>query len=143
MTQIPETSPQRPQPVPTAETASFWDGARSGTLTLRKCSRCGNICAPLSPRCPDCLSDDLVPTACSGRASLRGRTVLHVPGLPGRKPPVAIVECAVEEAPGIVLVALDETGTTRTLAPGAPLQMEFREDPNGWSYVVAALRGKT
>lgn len=138
MTQPSRADSRRPQPVETAETSPFWQGAKDGVLILHRCAKCGTISAPLSPRCPRCLSQDLVPFTCSGRAFLSGRTVLHLAGLPGREPPVVIAECVVEEASDITLIALDEDGVTSELAPGAVLRLGFRPDPNGWSYAVVA-----
>jgi uncharacterized OB-fold protein len=124
----------RPIPVPTAETAPFWEGARTNALVLPQCASCGRIAPPTAPRCPSCLSADLTPFTCSGRASLRGRTVLHLSGLPGREPPLTIAECAVEEEPRVVLIALDPLDVTRALAPGAAVTLTFRAEENGWSY---------
>ncbi len=129
----------RPEPVPTAESLPFWQGAREGALILRQCLRCETIAAPAAPRCPRCLAPDLSPFRCSGRAALHGRTVLHLDAVPGHEPPLTIVECAVEEAPHILLIALDEDDGTVSLRPGDPLRISFRPDPNGWSY--AAVEG--
>lgn len=136
MSQSTKNSGTRPEPVPTAETRAFWQGAREERLVLHACTNCGGLSAPLSPRCPDCLSDSLTDAPMSGRVCLRGRTVLHIDGLPGRKPPFTVVECTPEEAPNVTLVALDETKATASLGPGAALQLGFAADLNGVFYAV-------
>lgn len=91
---------------------------------------------PLSPRCPDCLSDQLRPVQCSGRATLAGRTTLHIPGYPGQEMPATLVQCSIEEDPRILLVALDVDGITASLAPGEPVRIGFRTDADGAYTIV-------
>jgi len=135
MKSISTLSKGRPRPVPTKETAVFWEKAAEGALFLSKCVSCGRMAPPLSPRCPDCLGDQMSPVQCSGRATLAGRTVLHIPGYPGQEMPATLVQCAIEEDPRILLVALDADDVTASLAPGAPARIGFRTDADG-SYAI-------
>jgi Predicted nucleic-acid-binding protein containing a Zn-ribbon len=129
-------NPLRPQPVATAETRVFWDGAGEGVLRLRRCTSCGRLAAPLAPRCAGCLGADFAVETLSGRAALKGRTVLHLPVFPGREGSLAIAECALEEDPRIVLIALDEGRVTESMAPGAPLQLTFPATAEGARFAV-------
>lgn len=117
--------PQRPQPVPTAETRPFWEGAAEGALVLRRCQGCGRLAPPLAPRCPGCLGDTLLAERLSGRVMLKGRTRLHLQPLPGRTGPLTLVECAVLEDPRIVLIALDELGCTDGAPPDVVFHLGF------------------
>lgn len=135
MKSISTLSKGRPRPVPTKETAVFWEKAAEGALFLGKCTSCGRMAPPLSPRCPDCLGDQMSPIQCSGRATLAGRTVLHIPGYPGQEMPATLAQCAIEEDPRILLVALDADDVTASLAPGAPVRIGFRTDADG-SYAI-------
>ncbi len=117
--------PPRPQPVATAETRPFWEGAGEGALRLRRCAHCGRLAAPLAPRCVACLGDAFEVETLSGRAQLKGRSVVHLQPLPGREGPLVIVEAALHEDPRIVLIALDEAGVTETALPGAALRLGF------------------
>ncbi|WP_198670774.1 Zn-ribbon domain-containing OB-fold protein [Oceanicella sp. SM1341] len=131
----------RPLPVTTLETEPFWEGARAGRLVLMRCAECGRLAPPLAPRCPACLSAARAPQTCSGRVSLRGRTVLHLPALPGHPPPLVVVECAVAEEPAVMLVALDPEGISERLPPGAALRLGFATEANGQAYAVVAGAG--
>ncbi|WP_454858915.1 Zn-ribbon domain-containing OB-fold protein [Rhizobium binxianense] len=125
---------QRPAPAPSAENRPFWEGAARGILQLAECEVCGRIAYPPKPRCPYCLSGALRWTELSGRARLRGWTDNHLAALPGYERPICIVECALEEDPGAVVVALDPVGAVRYCRPDAQLQIGFVADVNGWSY---------
>ncbi len=125
MTQKSPHTTSRPQPVATAETRPFWEGAAEGKLVLRRCCACGRLAAPLAPRCVDCLGDSFELATLSGRAALDGRTKLHLRPLPDHEGPLVIVECALAEDPRIVLIALDQNGCTEMAAPGTPLQLHF------------------
>ncbi|MCB1395315.1 MAG: hypothetical protein H6898_10885 [Rhodobacter sp.] len=136
MSQSTSHIPPRPLPVATAETRPFWDGAAEGALRLRRCTHCGRLAAPLAPRCAGCLGDRFTVDTLSGRATLKGRTVLHLNALPGRDGPLVIVECAIEEDPRIVLIALDDSGVTNGALPGQPLQLGFGPDEGGTRFAV-------
>ncbi|MBF9033230.1 hypothetical protein HKCCE2091_03180 [Rhodobacterales bacterium HKCCE2091] len=137
MTQSTPNSAPRPVPVPTAESRVFWDGAEAGRLTLRRCTGCGRLAAPLAPRCAGCLGAEFEAETLSGRAVLGGRTVLHVPGIPGGATPATLVQCAVAEDPRIGLVALDTTGATKRLRPGDMLSLSFADMGGGVFLAVA------
>ena len=61
---------------------------------------------------------------------------LHLNALPGRDGPLVIVECAIEEDPRIVLIALDDSGVTNGALPGQPLQLGFGPDEGGTRFAV-------
>ena len=126
----------RPQPSPNADTRRFWDAGRAGGLSLPKCRECGRIVCPPKPACPSCRSGALDWVTLSGRGRLKGWCRIHIAALPGREPPVTVVEVSLEEDPRATLVALDEDGVVETLAPDAPLTLTFRPDPNGFSFPV-------
>lgn len=120
-------------PAPSAETRPFWEAAARGKLELARCTDCERLLWPPLPRCPDCLSSALVWTEVSGRGRLRGWTDNHVGG---QAAPLCIAECAIEEDPRAVIVALDATGSVRDLPPDALVRIIFRADANGWTYPV-------
>jgi uncharacterized protein len=76
-------------------------------LVLGRCSACGRWHSPLRPRCPECWSESVVPTAVSGRGTVHLLTLLHqgppTPGVDYSTPwPLAAVE--LEEQPGLRVV---------------------------------------
>lgn len=129
-----------PRPVPTEETAVFWENASAGRLVLKTCDSCGNIVAQMAPRCPTCLFGILSDTEFSGRARLKGRSTLHIPGYPGQKTPYTLVEAALVEESNCVLIALDPNGVTNNLAPNAPIRISYAKDPD--NAVLATVQAE-
>jgi hypothetical protein len=84
------------------------------------------------------LGDSLTPQDCSGRVTLTGHTVLHIPGYPDQAVPTTLVQCAVEEEPRVSLVAFDPDGVTESLTPGEALRIEFRADADGTPLAYVA-----
>ena len=64
-----------PAPLITDDNRDFWTGGRDGELRIVRCNDCGYYIHPPSPRCPQCLSDDVAPHAVSGRGSVYTFTV--------------------------------------------------------------------
>lgn len=126
----------RPEPVPTDDTRPYWDGARAGVLRLPKCRDCGRIAFPPKPICPDCRSATLDWTDLSGAGTMKGWSQLHIAAIPGREPPVTLVEVALLEDDHAVVVALDPDNIADALATDSPLTIGFEDDPNGWSFPV-------
>jgi hypothetical protein len=79
---------------------------------------------------------------CSGRATLKGRTVLHVAAFHGQPIPAAVVECAVEEEPRVVLVANDPDDTTAGLPPDAPVRITFSRPDDDTAPLARVLSGE-
>ncbi len=61
----------------------FWTSGRDGRLRFLRCSRCDHLVHPPAPRCPTCLSDQLEPSAVSGRARVHSFTANHQQWIPG------------------------------------------------------------
>lgn len=45
---------RKPVPVPSPETAPFWEAAKAHRLSLPKCAQCGKVRFPPSGHCPAC-----------------------------------------------------------------------------------------
>lgn len=131
-----DPGPQRPVPVPSAETAPYWEAAKSGVLSLPRCAACGTLSLPPRATCPTCQGpQDWV--VLSGHATLRGATTIHIAALPGHSGQLTVVEAALTEDPTTILIANDPTGTCANLPPDAPLRLTMTPDSNGWSYPTA------
>jgi uncharacterized OB-fold protein len=61
---------ERPLPVPTEDSRSYWEAAAEGRLLLQRCQACGST--QFYPRavCVRCLCDDLQWTESEGRGSI-------------------------------------------------------------------------
>lgn len=99
----PAEQPQKPFPLPDEESRPFFDGAREGTLMIRRCSACGTHLAPATDYCPECLGADLAWAPASGKGTLHTFAIMHQlyhPAFADETPyNVAVVE--LEEGPRI------------------------------------------
>lgn len=68
---------QKPLPEPSAVSAPFWEGLRSGELRLQRCAECGQFVFYPRSVCPHCLSDRLEWSEASGRGRVYSYTVVR------------------------------------------------------------------
>ena len=95
--------PFRILPRVTPENEYFWRGGAEGELRFLRCRSCRHWIHPPSPRCPDCLGEDLAPEPVSGRAVVHTFTVNHHPWIPGFDPPYVVAIVELEEQAGLRL----------------------------------------
>lgn len=94
----------KPVPVPSPETAPFWEAAREHRLTLPKCEECGKVRFPPSGHCPACGGAAHEWVALSGRGRVFSFVTYHRlyhKGWEGELPyVVAVIE--LEEGPRLL-----------------------------------------
>ena len=116
---------ERPLPVPTAESAPYWQAALEGQLKIQYCAACARH--QFYPRrfCTQCLSDQIEWVQASGRGRIYTYTVCHVAAHPAfeARVPYAIAMVELDEGPRM-LAGLVDTDLDR-LAVGAPVQVCF------------------
>ncbi len=97
----PVRVPTKPVPIPSPESAPFWQAAKEHRLLIPRCNACKKFWFPPSQLCPHCLSADTGWEAVSGRGRIYSFVVFHRvyhPAFAGEVPyVVAIVE--LEEGP--------------------------------------------
>ena len=76
------SSPLRPAPVVTDDSAFFWDAATEGRLVAQRCGECGRLRHPPRPMCPYCHSLAIDVVTLSGRGTLYSFAILHHPQSP-------------------------------------------------------------
>jgi uncharacterized OB-fold protein len=91
----------RPLPVPTPETAHFWEGTAHGELRLQRCRACTTTYFPPQPFCPACSSGDVDVVHASGRGSLYSYVISHR-AAPGFDAPYAIAVVQLDEGPRLL-----------------------------------------
>ena len=64
-------------PVPTQETAAFWDGCKERELRLQCCSDCGQYQFPPQSFCRHCSGDNLTWVATPGRGKVLSYTIVY------------------------------------------------------------------
>jgi uncharacterized OB-fold protein len=94
-------TPARPVPVPTPETAHYWEGTARGELRLQRCRGCTTIYFPPQPFCRECGSDDVEVVRASGRGSLYSYVITHR-AAPGFEAPYVIAVVQLEEGPRLL-----------------------------------------
>ena len=85
----------KPLPMPTEESAPFWEGTREGELRAQRCGDCGHLRWPPAVVCPICLSSRHEWVRLSGRGKVHSWIVVHKsqhPAFWGDPFNVAIVE---------------------------------------------------
>lgn len=67
------------KPVPTIDddNRQFWEAARERRLDLQRCGQCGELRYPISPYCPNCLSNEFTWEPVSGRGTVFSYIVFH------------------------------------------------------------------
>ena len=122
-----------PAPLITDDNRDFWTGGRDGELRIVRCNDCGYYIHPPSPRCPQCLSDDVAPHAVSGRGSVYTFTVNQRAWSPGLEVPYVIAIVALDEQADLRLMTNIVGCAADEVAIGMAVQVEFREQ--GEAYV--------
>lgn len=75
-------STNKPMPAPTEISAPFWDGLKSGRLTIQRCNSCGHWIFYPRRHCDKCWSHDVAWHEVSGAGSLYTYTLTRIPTLP-------------------------------------------------------------
>jgi uncharacterized protein len=116
----------RPLPLPTPETAHFWEGTRAGELRLQQCADpgCRLTYFPPRPFCPGCGGRDVRVVQASGRATLESYVISHLPA-PGFEPPYAIALVTLEEGPRMMTSIVDCEQTPEALTLDMPLMVTY------------------
>ncbi|HET6871097.1 MAG TPA: Zn-ribbon domain-containing OB-fold protein [Solirubrobacteraceae bacterium] len=116
-----------PAPLITDDNRDFWTGGRDRELRIVRCNDCGYYIHPPSPRCPQCLSDDVEPHAVSGRGSVYTFTINQRAWSPGLEVPYVIAIVALDEQSDLRLMTNIVGCSADEVAIGMPVQVEFRE----------------
>jgi len=114
----------RPLPVPTPETAHFWEGTRLGELRLQACRDCGRTYFPPRPFCPSCASKKVEVLRASGRGTLHSYVISHLPA-PGFEPPYTIAVVKLEEGPKMLTNIVGTPCDPALLRLDDPVQVTF------------------
>lgn len=68
---------QKPLPAPSAVSAPFWDGLKSGHLRLQRCAECQSYVFYPRSVCPHCLSERLEWANAGGRGKVYSYTIVR------------------------------------------------------------------
>jgi uncharacterized OB-fold protein len=116
-----------PIPQLTEDNRFFWTAGRDGELRIARCSHCGYWIHPPSPRCPQCLSDDVSPTAVSGRGRVYTYTVNERAWSPGLEVPYIIAIVELEEQAGLRMMTNIVRCQPDEVVIDMPVQVTFED----------------
>ena len=123
--------PQKAAPVPTPETAPYWEAANRGELRLQRCRSCDAFYFYPRPFCPTCLGSDVAWETLSGRATLLSYTINQRP-VPGWEAdgPYVIAMVQLEEGPTMMsnIVGVEPTPESLELDMALEVQFDDRGD---------------
>jgi hypothetical protein len=117
---------ERVVPVPTPDTAVFWDKAKEGELWLPRCESCGEVVFYPRSFCPRCGSGDLSWFRASGRGVVESFVVNHVPA-PGYEAPYIIAFVKLDEGPRLMSNLLEIEQTPEAVSVGMPVEVVFEQ----------------
>jgi uncharacterized protein len=117
---------RRARPVPTPETAHFWEGTRGRELRLQRCNECGEAYFPPRPFCPRCWARDVAVFRASGKGRLYSYVIHHRPA-PGFTPPYAIAVVELEEGPRMMTNIVGCPQTPEALLLDMPVEVVFEQ----------------
>ena len=126
-------TPAFPAPVPTRDSAPFWEAAKQEKLLIQRCTDCGQ--AQFYPRgfCIHCLSESLEWVAASGRGRIHSYTICHVPGHPAMAGRVPYVMALVDLVEGVrMLVEIQDIDLSK-IAIGSAVKVLFEHRVDGWT----------
>lgn len=114
-----------PLPLPTPDTAPFYEAARRDELRLQRCTACGRFRHYPRPTCPACLSRDFAWERASGRGTVWTWTIVRGPTLPAFEPrlPYNVVDVLLDEGVHFVSEVLDCPADA--IYPGMAVEVVF------------------
>ncbi len=113
-----------PVPIPTPETAHYWDGTRSQELRLQRCDECDETYFPPRPFCPCCASRKVSIYKACGRATLYSYVINHRPH-PAFDGPYSIAVVELEEGPRMMTNIINVEQSPAALQLDMPLEVVF------------------
>lgn len=119
-------TPERLLPQPTPETEHFWAGAREGELRLQRCAGCQHAYFPPQNFCPRCHSEDVSTFKASGKGTLYGFNISHLPA-PGLQPPYVIAAVELEEGPRMMSNLIDCPATAESVHLDMAVEVTFKK----------------
>jgi uncharacterized OB-fold protein len=115
-------------PVPTPETATYWEKAGEHELWLPRCNACGTVFFYPRSLCPGCHSDAIEWFQASGRGVVESFVINTMPA-PGYEDaaPYAIAFVRLEEGVRLTSNLLDVEQTPEAIRIGMPVEVTFED----------------
>ncbi len=119
---------------------TFWSYCNQAELRLQRCVSCGRIQWPPTPMCNECLSDEFIWDAMSGRGTINTYCTFERPYYAECPPPWEAILVELEEGP---LMMSNPSGfSVEGMARGTPVRLAFidcEDDAGPFKLPVFAL----
>jgi uncharacterized OB-fold protein len=133
---------QRPLPVVTLDSRSFWTGGARSQLLIYRCSDCQYWVHPPVRFCPQCESRAVAPQVASGRAVVASYTVNHQAWLPGMEVPYVLALVEIEEQPDVRVVTNIVNCPVDAVHIGMKVKVTFQQHADIWLPLFEPAEGK-
>jgi uncharacterized OB-fold protein len=120
------TASERFVPVPTPETAPYWEKTARGELWLPRCGSCAAVVFYPRPACPHCQSEDITWFRASGRGTVESFVINHV-AAPGYAAPYVIALVMLAEGVRLTSNLLGVDPVPEAISIGMPVEVEFEQ----------------
>ncbi|SDO13427.1 Uncharacterized OB-fold protein, contains Zn-ribbon domain [Streptomyces sp. cf386] len=117
--------PPRPRPVVNRDNVGFWEGVRSRTLLIQRCTGCGTLRHPWLPGCNACGGLDWDTVEAGGEGTVYSYVVMHHPPFPAFDPPYAVG--LIELAEGVRMIGNVVGVPYDKVRIGLPVRLEFQD----------------
>lgn len=132
-----EPAALRPLPVPTDDSAPYWEAMNRHELLLQRCGACGRVVYLPAPMCDECQSFDLDHFVASGRGRVYSWTVVRHMGHPAFEPPYAVLLVEIEEGPRILAQLAAPNGDEwERLEVGTPVRIAWDDSEPEQSFAT-------
>lgn len=110
----------------------FWTAGERGELRFWRCQHDGYWIHPPSPRCPQCLSEDIAIETASGRGVVHSFTVNHQPWNPTMPARYVIALVQLEEQAGLRLMTNLVDVEPDDVRVDMPVEVTFEQYDDTW-----------
>ena len=134
---VDESGPMRPLPLPTDDSAPYWEAMNRHELLLQHCLDCDRVVYLPAPMCDECQSFNLEHFVSSGRGHVYSWTVVHNMGHPAFVPPYAVLLVEVAEGPRILAQLHAPNGDEwERLEVGMPVRIAWDESEPEQTFAI-------
>jgi uncharacterized OB-fold protein len=132
-------SMQKPLPVPTPETRTFWESCAKHKLIYQSCQQCGYAQFPPRPVCITCRSERVIWKPASGRGKIYSFTVVHRPPTEAFKSDVPYVIALIDLNEGVRMMMNVRNADPARVKIGQTVKVIFEPGGDGTFLPQAEL----
>ncbi|MFK7896832.1 MAG: Zn-ribbon domain-containing OB-fold protein [Myxococcota bacterium] len=125
---------ERPQPMPSRDSAFYWEGAERGEFLGQRCAECKIFRHPPRPMCPDCQCLEWEATPLSGRGVIHAWMQPVHPKMPMFEDPLICILVDLEE--GIRIFSNLYECEVSEVKNGMPVEVFFAPTAGGKAVPV-------